>query len=75
MSQLKPTQEIFRNGQNTSSRKEGSESPRQEGSWRRRQETHQESRVLLNIHLQSAEAGSPQHRHLKEGHVHPQLVH
>ena len=43
----------IQNGQNTSSRKESSKGPCQEGCRHRRQETHQESRVLLHLHLQS----------------------
>ena len=63
------------NGQNTSSRKESSKGPCQEGSRHWRKETHQESRVILHLHLQSAQASAPQHWHLEERHVYSQLVH
>ncbi|KAJ1395885.1 hypothetical protein B484DRAFT_310742, partial [Ochromonadaceae sp. CCMP2298] len=50
---------------------EGREDPQED----HRRSQDQEGRVLRFVHLQGVEAGPPQHRHLQERHVHPELVH
>ena len=44
---------------------------RQEGQ----EEGEEERRDLQDLHLQGAEAGAPGHRHLRQGHVHHELLH
>jgi len=65
------TQSINQNGKDTSSRKEGSQDPK-EGNW---QETREESRVVLFVHLQGVETSPPQHWNLQERHVDLELFH
>ncbi|EJK65158.1 hypothetical protein THAOC_14025 [Thalassiosira oceanica] len=54
---------------------EGSLQGRQEGRFWRQEEEQEARRVLLDVHLQGAQAGPPRHRNQQEGNEHHELLH